>query len=78
MRRDFSEEIFVEQTVTYTLEVGARFVVIEHVPARVSMRARERFFSPDTVERLQKIVWENIPPSRVIETPVFEFSAAGG
>ncbi len=72
------EEVFVEQVVTYTLEIGGRFIIIEHVPARISLRTGERFFSPDTVERLQKIVSENIPPSRVIETPVFEFSAAPG
>lgn len=64
---------FVEQPVTYTLEVQGRFLIIEQVPARVSLQTGERFFSPDTVERLQKIVWEQQVPSRVIETPVFEF-----
>jgi hypothetical protein len=58
--------------------VGGRLIIVEHVPARVSLRTGERFFSPDTVERLQKIVWEDIPPSRAIETPVFEFTAAPG
>ena len=70
---DTSEETFVEQKVTYTLEVEGRFIIIEHVPARVSLRTGERFFSPETVECLQKIVWEQRPPSRVIETPVFEY-----
>ena len=50
-------ETFVEQTVTYTLEVQGRFILIEHVPARVSSQTGEHFFSPDTVEQLQKIVW---------------------
>jgi len=71
------EETFVEQTVTYTLEVQGRFIIIEHVPARVSLQTGERFFSPETVERLQEIVWEQQVPSRVIETPVFEFPGAG-
>ncbi len=70
---DTSEETFVEQKVTYTLEVQGRFIIIEHVPARVSLRTSERFFSPETVECLQRIVWEQGPPSRVIETPVFEY-----
>ena len=68
-----SDETFVEQTVTYTLEVQGRFIIVEQVPARVSLQTGERFFSPETVERLQKIVWEQQVPSRVIETPVFEF-----
>lgn len=70
------DETFVEQTVTYTLEVQGRFIIIEQVPARVSLQTGERFFSPETVERLQKIVWEQQVPNRVIETPVFEFSRA--
>ena len=73
MHSDMPEEAFVEQTVTYTLEVQGRFIIIEHVPARVSLQTGERFFSPDTVEQLQKMVWEEHVPSRVIETPVFEF-----
>lgn len=73
MPNEMPEEAFVEQKVTYTLELQGRFVIIEHVPARVSLQTGERFFSPETVERLQKIVWEQHEPSRVIETPVFEF-----
>ena len=73
MPSEMPEETFAEQTVTYALEVQGRFIIIEHVPARVSLRTGERFFSPATVERLQKIVWEQQVPSRVVETPVFEF-----
>ena len=76
MPSEMPDETFVEQTVTYTLEVQGRFIIVEQVPARVSLQTGERFFSPDTVERLQKIVWEQQVPNRVIETPVFEFSRA--
>ena len=73
MPSEMPDETFVEQKVTYTLEVQGRFIIIEQVPARVSLQTGERFFSPETVERLQAIVWEKQAPSRVIETPVFEF-----
>ena len=76
MPNEMPEETFVEQNVTYTLEFQGRFVIIEHVPARVSVQTGERFFSPETVEQLQKIVWEQHEPIRVIETPVFEFPRA--
>jgi hypothetical protein len=76
MPSEMPDEAFVEQTVTYTLEVEGRFVIIEQVPARVSLQTGERFFSPETVEQLQKIIWEQRVPSRVIETPVFEFPRA--
>ncbi len=76
MPREMLEEIFVDQEVTYTLEVQGRFILVEHVPARVSLQTGERLFSPDTVEQLQTIVWDEKAPSRVIETPVFDFSRA--
>ena len=73
MPGDVSEETFVEQNVTYTLEIEGRFIIVEHVPARVSLKTGERYFSPQTAERLQHIVWEGKSPSRVIETPVFQY-----
>jgi hypothetical protein len=73
---DVLDEKFVQQQVTYTLQSGGRFVVVENVPARVSLRTGERFFSPETVERLQEIVWEQKSPVRVVETPVFQYPAA--
>ena len=77
MTQELLEETFVQQTVTYTLEVEGRFVIVEHVPARVSVRTGERFFSPETVERLQKVVWEGKTHSRVVEAPVFEYTSIG-
>lgn len=70
-----SDERFREERVTYTLQVGDRFFVIENVPARVSERTGERLFSPETVERIQAIVWGEGTPVRVLETPVFQFAA---
>ena len=70
------EETFVEQKVTYSLEVDGRFVVVEQVPARVSVRTGERFFAPETVERLQAIIRGQGVPNRIVQTPVFEFASA--
>jgi hypothetical protein len=75
MTNDSSTERFREERVTYTLQVGDRFFVIENVPARVSELTGERFFSPETVERVQAIVWGQGKPVRVLETPVFQFAA---
>lgn len=69
------EEEFTEEHCTYTLQVGDRFYVVEKVPARVSQRTGERLFSPETVERLQRLIWGQAKPVRVLETPVFEFVA---
>ena len=73
MSENVSEERFVEQRVTYTLEIDGRFVIVENVPARVSERTGERLYSPETAELLQRIIWGTRSPTRVIQTPVFEY-----
>lgn len=74
MSIDTWKETMVEQRVTYTLEYKGQFVIIQNVPARVCLETGERFFSPETVERLQQIIWGGKQPVRVLETPVFEFA----
>jgi hypothetical protein len=49
-------------------------MVVENVPARVCVETGEQLFSPETVERLQQMVWEQRKPARVIEVPVYEFA----
>jgi YgiT-type zinc finger domain-containing protein len=70
-----NEDRLVNRLVTYSIEYGGRMVVIENVPARVDPETGEQFFSPETVERLQAIVWSGRQPDRTVETPVFQFAA---
>ena len=64
----------VEHRVTYILEHEGRFCIVENVPARVNEETGEQFFSPATVERLQRTILGEEKPSRIIETPVREYS----
>jgi hypothetical protein len=73
--RPAQQERLVTRLVTYALEVDGRIVVVEHVPARVNEETGERLFAPETVEKLQRIVRSGAKPSKVIETPVFDFAA---
>lgn len=75
MKRHTWNETFDERLVTYTQEVDGRFIVVEHVPARVCRETGEQLFSPETVNRLQTIIRSRLKPTRVIETPVYEFAA---
>jgi YgiT-type zinc finger domain-containing protein len=75
MINDNFNETMIEQKVTYTLQTEEKLIIIENVPARVCLESGERFFSPDTVEKLQETIWENKKPRRIIETPVYEFAA---
>jgi hypothetical protein len=68
------EEKLVERRVTYTLEHEGKFYIMEKVPARVNEETGEQFFSPATVERLQKTILQKRKPDRVIQTPVYEYA----
>jgi YgiT-type zinc finger domain-containing protein len=67
------KETMIEAEVTYTLEHGGKFYIIEHVPARVCRETGEPYFTPDTVEHIQAVIRKGNKPTRVIETPVFEY-----
>ena len=68
------KETLVETEVTYTLELGGKFYIVERVPARVCPETGEQFFSPETVERIQALIKGQRKPDRVIETPVYDYS----
>ena len=68
------EEKLVERRVTYTLEHQGKFYIVENVPATVNEETGEQFFSPVTVERLQKTVLEPGIPNRMIQTPVYDYA----
>ena len=63
-----------EKNVTYTIEINGQFVLIENVPARVNIDTGEKYFSPETVERLHQAVWGKCHPVRTIITPVYEYT----
>ena len=74
MRQEPMNETMVDAKVTYMLELGGRFYIIEHVPARVCREPGEQFFSPETVERVQALIKEGKQLTRVVETPVYEYT----
>ena len=68
-------ETLIDQKVTYTLEMDGKLFIIKNVPARVNVETGEQFFSPDTVDRLQKIVWKGEQPIQTMTLPVYEFTS---
>ncbi len=68
------KENLVERKVTYTLDLNGQLIIIENVPARVNLETGEQLFSPDTVERLQKMIWQQSKPKRIIQVPVYEYA----
>jgi hypothetical protein len=68
------EERLVERRVTYALEHEGKFYIVHNVPARVNEETGEQFFSPTTVERLQRVILHQQNPTMTIETPVYEYA----
>jgi YgiT-type zinc finger domain-containing protein len=68
------KETMIETDVTYTLEYGGKFFLIEHVPARVCRETGEQFFAPEAVEHIQALIKGARAPRRVIQTPVYEYA----
>jgi hypothetical protein len=67
------EERLVERRVTYTLEHEGKFYIVHNVPARVNEETGEQFFSPTTVQQLQRVILHSQNPIMTIETPVYEY-----
>ena len=68
------EEQLVERRVTYTLEHDGKFYIVHNAPARVNEETGEQFFSPATVEKLQRVILLSQNPTMTIETPVYEYA----
>ena len=68
------KETMINTTITYMLELEGKFYLIENVPARVCQETGEQYFSPETVEHLQRTIWEKKPPKKYIETPVYDYA----
>jgi hypothetical protein len=66
-------EFFVEENVTYTLQLDCKFYLIENVPARINEETGEHHFEPDVVANLQRIIHSGKAPDRVIETAIYKY-----
>lgn len=74
MKCDLCGATLTGQEVTYTLQMDDKLIVVENVPANVCPQCGDKLFSPETVERLQKTVWERKAPARTLQTEVFDFA----
>ena len=75
---DYNKEQLINRNVTYTLELRGKVYLVENVPARVNNETGEQFFSPETVERLQKIISGKSDPERFISAPVYNYGEVIG
>ena len=74
MKCDFCSGTVLSQQTSYTLFYQGKWIIVEHVPVLLCKQCGEKLFAPETVERLQQIIWDNRKPAKKIETPVYEFA----
>lgn len=65
------------QEVHYAVEYAGQLYIVEHVPAKVCTQCGEKLYSPDTVSKIQKAIWENKTPHKIIELPVLDYVTIG-
>lgn len=75
MTRDEIDDRLEERLVTFTMEYHGRTVIIENVPARVDPDTGEEYFSPETVDQLQAIIWGGSHSDHEAPTQVVQFAA---
>ena len=73
MRKTNLQEMLVEKNVTYIFNLSGQIVLIENVPARVNEETGEEFFSPSTMEQLQKTILETETPDHFVQDPVYNY-----
>ena len=70
------KENLVNKRVTYTLNIDGKFCIIENVPARVNVDTGEQFFSPNTVQQIQRTIWKQTEPKKMMKIPVYVYPEA--
>lgn len=63
-----------KKKVTHPQEHNGKVVILENIPAEVCVQCGEVLLSPDVVAQVQEFVWENTPPKRTAQVPVYDFA----
>ncbi len=69
------KELLIDQTVNYLMEKDGELIIIENVPARVNPETGEQLLSINTIRRLREMIKERRQPTRIIKTPIYEFTS---
>jgi YgiT-type zinc finger domain-containing protein len=60
--------------ITYVQEIEGRVVIVENVPAQVCSQCGERLLTPETVRRIQHLVWDAPKAPKTAEVPVYDLA----
>jgi YgiT-type zinc finger domain-containing protein len=74
MRSVFCGAETKKMLATFSYEEENRYFLVEHVPAEVCDRCREKTYSPDVTDELLKFAKDTFKPVKKLEVPVFDFA----
>lgn len=63
-----------EELVDEVFRIDGKYVLVDHIPARVCTRCGEETFSRETTERVRLLVHGKVTPTKSIALKVFEFA----
>ena len=74
MRCAFCKGDTEERVIRYVQEFDGRVVIIENVPAEVCTQCGEQLIRPEIAEKVQKIVWGEVPQPKTVEVASYDFA----
>ena len=63
------------QLITYSQIYNGQLVAVENVPADVCPRCGEQYFSKETADQIQKVIYSG-DAAKKLEVPLFDYSRA--
>ena len=70
--------ILEEKEITHHTMFRGKLIVVENVPALECSQCAETYFHAAVSKRLEKIVWRQDEPFRLMEVPVFDYAGNQG
>ena len=74
MKCNFCKGEIEERLIRYVQDFQGRVVIIENVPAEVCTQCGEQLLRPDVAEKLQQIVWGEVPRAGTVEVDAYDFA----
>ena len=74
MQCAFCQGDLQEKLITYPTKYEDRVVIIENVPAQVCTQCGEQLIRPEIAEKIQKIVWGEVPQPKTVEVASYDFA----
>ena len=66
--------IIEDKEITHHTMFRGKLIVVENVPALECSQCAETYFHSTVSKRLEKIVWQQDEPFRLMEVPVFDYA----